>query len=321
MGRKSCLLAVSVLFVLSMFGIAPKPQKLDNTCLYTVDEIFWGYPDDYLTIRVFNDKVSFDYSKYVNGHDLTAPIMLYNETLNINVDNKLFCFDEKNGVSAVESVMYEKYSYCANAGGDTITPALLYIQKGDNSKKAYLLDPLGSEVHHGIKPKGSALKDCYRGIPNGWRRVVDLVCQVRLAIEKNPVMETDKGGANKETRMISCKFREYYGLGGAGRKQDERGITDGGAAGVVDAKFLSFVYKDKKITGVTFSDIAKILKRRRHILNEASPLIKWDEYNSILSSSDTFPELMKTQYADSFKELEKLVGLIGEKESNLESKP
>jgi hypothetical protein len=101
---------------------------------------------------------------------------------------------------------------------------------------------------------------------------------------KNYVMKMDKSGASKETRMINSKFREYYKLGGPGVRQykDERTVTETSAAGVVDARFLSFVYKDKKITGVSFNDIAEILKRRRNVLKEATPLIKWDKYKRLI---------------------------------------
>ena len=312
MARIISILVALLFLVFSAVGIA---QKQRNACLYTIDEIFWGFPDDYLTIRVFNDKVRFDYAKNAEGHELTAPIMLSNEVLNIKVDNDLFSLDEKSGPSNVVSVRYEKNYHCDRVGGTIITPVLLCIQKGDNPIRAYLLDPLGNKVHHSLVAKESDFQDCYKGIPDGWIKVVDLVCQVRLSIMKNPVMEMDKGGANKETRMINSKFSEYYGPGGPGARQykDERTVTDTGASGVVDAGFLSFVYNDKKITGVSFDDIAAILKRRNNILKKAMPLIKWDEYNGILTSNDNFPELMKTpQYGSSFKEIEKLVGLADE---------
>lgn len=64
---------------------------------------------------------------------------------------------------------------------------------------------------------------------------------------------------------------------------------------------------------MVFSDVTEIFRRPGNILNEASPSIKKDEYNGILSSDDNFPKLMKSQYGNSFKELEILVGLTDEK--------
>lgn len=287
MGRKIFTVVVVLFLSFSAIGMTEKQKKQDNACLYIIDEIFWGYPDDSLTIRVFSDKVQVDYVRSFNGQELMAPIVIFNEDLSIKVDNELFCFNEKSGTSDVSEVKYDGNSNCIKVWWELMRPGLLCVQKENSMEKAYLLDPLGIGIHHGIWTKGTVFYDCYKGIPDGWRRVVDLICQVRLSIENNL-----KDIVDKETRMFNKKFRKYW---------------EPKEYGVVDAKFLTFLYKDKKITGIAFRDIAKILKRRKDILNEALPLI--DKYNELLPRDDIFLKMKKIQYDDSFEELETLVGL------------
>ena len=313
-------MVISFLIILSACGLTPMSEKPADDYLLIIDEVYWGYPDDFLSVKVFPNRITYDYARYFAGHLTMAPVVYRNEICECkNIDH----YDNPKVVPtniALESVLYEKHTRCTHRVIPT-SPSLIRVYVPTTKKVFYLLDPLGNQVHHCIMPKESGLTNCNKGIPASWNNIVELICLVRNSIRQKPEMKWKDGKEPDNQMMFNKMCREYYGPGGPGESNREypKGLT---IIGPIDSVFLSHLYKDKKITDVPFDDIAEILTRRRNIIKETTTLIKWDEYNSLLESSNyTFSEFMRDQYGGSFKELEILVGLADEKSCDRERKP
>jgi hypothetical protein len=271
------LLSVVCFIFFTLFGFGQIVQATMQEPLIKIEKIFWGHPNEFLSINIYEDEIAYSYLQDTSLHVAILPVVVPEQHIDFKKSSLR--------IAELPKIDTVKYIDSCPLTLESVGVALIVVTDTKTKKVSLLIDPLGIGLIFCKQGEHFYLSPCW-----------DSVLKVLELVEKELLKKRIKA-TETQLDLTSKKFREYYG--------------PPPSVGMIDAQFMAYVFKDKKICGVPFKKIKEILERKNVVENLVDSYnIDWSQFDYLNSgySDKSYTNYVKLARCG-FEELEKLVGL------------